>query len=504
MLGNVVRNAAAEFGDQPALFHRDEWSISYNELDQVSDEVAVWLSREVGAGVGTVIGLALPSSLEYLVCYAAASKLGAISAGVNPQLTAPERKHVLSTLTPDVLITDESTTGVDGTDATVIRLELATSVEDVAGAIRPRGESFQPVDDEPLRPVAICFTSGSTGEPKGAVFRNAELAAVARIDGAGAGFSAAGHTILGTALAHVGVMAKLPWMLACGVTLHVLPKWSATDVLRLTEKYRMSGLNGGAAHAALLLRHPDLDKYDLSSVRTIIAGSAASTPAQIQEARRRIGGVYSVRYSLTESGGVGLATAPDADDDELFHTVGRPRAGVAARIVIDGADAPDGEPGELWLRADSVMHEYWRDPAATAETLVGGWLRTGDIASRDALGRYRIVGRAKEMFVRGGYNVYPLEIEAQLASHPKVAQVAVVPRPDPVMGEIGVAVVVPRQPQAPPTLDELRMHCEDRLARYKLPEAMRLVDHLPMTAAEKLDRRGLAAYEAASTEGNVA
>ena len=290
-------------------------------------------------------------------------------------------------------------------------------------------------------------------------------------------------------------MAKLPWMFASGVTLHVLPKWNAADVLRLTAQYRMTSLNGGAAHAALLLRHPDLDAYDLLSVRTIVAGSAASTPALINEARERLGCAYSVRYSLTESGGVGLATGIDADDDELFHTVGRPRPGVEAKVVADGVDAPDGEPGELWLRAGSVMSEYWRDPAATAETLVDGWLRTGDIAVRDELGRFRLVGRAKEMFIRGGYNVYPLEVEAQLSAHPKVAQVAIVPRPDPVMGEIGVAVVVPRDPGDPPTLDELRAHCESGLARYKQPEALRVVDQLPMTAAEKLDRRALAEHE---------
>ena len=157
-----------------------------------------------------------------------------------------------------------------------------------------------------------------------------------------------------------------------------------------------------------------------------------------------------------------------------------------------------GETGEVCLRSGAVMKEYWHDPAATAETLRGGWLHTGDLGMIDDRGCLRLVGRSKEMFISGGYNVFPLEVEAVLSAHPAVGEVAIAPRPDPVMGEIGVAVVVPRDPAAPPTLDDLRSFATGRLATWKLPEAIRYVETLPLTSMSKLDRRTLAAEEAAT------
>jgi acyl-CoA synthetase (AMP-forming)/AMP-acid ligase II len=157
---------------------------------------------------------------------------------------------------------------------------------------------------------------------------------------------------------------------------------------------------------------------------------------------------------------------------------------------------PAGEVGELWLRSPTQMSGYWGDPGATETAITpDGWLRTGDLARIEADCLVRLAGRAKEMFIRGGYNVYPAEVEAVLAAHPAVGEVAVVPRPDPVMGEIGVAVVAPRDPAAPPTLDDVRSFLDGRIAAYKIPEALRLVPELPLTAMQKVDRRSLAAAE---------
>ena len=193
----------------------------------------------------------------------------------------------------------------------------------------------------------------------------------------------------------------------------------------------------------------------------------------------------------------GLGTALDADDEEALHTVGRPRTGVEAAVRDDdGRPVPDGEVGELWLQTPSAMSGYWGDPIGTAAALVDGWLRTGDLAHRDPAGCYRLAGRVREMFIRGGYNVYPLEVEAVLGTHPGVEQVAVIPRSDPVLGEVGVAVVVPWDPDTPPTLEDLVSHGRADLASYKLPEALRIVDHLPLNAGDKLDRQTLVDEEA--------
>jgi len=264
-----------------------------------------------------------------------------------------------------------------------------------------------------------------------------------------------------------------------------------------------------APQFALLLRSPELGRHDWSHVQSVIAGGAASPPALVDGVRRAFGAGYSIRYSSTESGGCGTGTAFDAGDEEALHTVGRPRGGVAVAVRSQDAGGdgtlppplPPGEVGELWLRSPTQMSGYWRNPAATADVLVDGWLRTGDLAQVDEAGCLRLAGRRTEMYIRGGYNVYPAEVEARLAGHPDLAEAAVVPRPDPVMGEVGVAVVVPRPGRPSPSLADLRAYLGADLASYKLPEAVRVLDGLPLTPMLKVDRRRLAAEEEASSEG---
>jgi acyl-CoA synthetase (AMP-forming)/AMP-acid ligase II len=293
-------------------------------------------------------------------------------------------------------------------------------------------------------------------------------------------------------------MTKLPWYLRLGTTTHVLGRWRAADALACIAEHRIPSLGGVAPQIALLLRE-DLEAYDLDCVQTLIVGGAASPPALVREARTRFGAAYSIRYSSTESGGCGTGTAFDADDDEAFFTVGRPRGGIEVGICDDDTGPlPDGEVGEVWLRSPTTMAEYWGDPEGTAHALVRDWLRTGDLGFVDDRGLVHLAGRLKEMFIRGGYNVYPAEVESVLADHPSVAEVVVVPRPDDVMGELGVAVIVPIDPAQPPTLEELRAFLEPKLARYKLPEGLRVVDELPLTPMQKIDRRGLAAHEASA------
>ena len=162
----------------------------------------------------------------------------------------------------------------------------------------------------------------------------------------------------------------------------------------------------------------------------------------------------------------------------------------------EGRELPVGEIGEMALRHPGVMAEYYANPEETSRTLVDGWLRTGDLGLRDDRGCFRVSGRIKEMFIRGGYKIYPVEVEKVLSEHPKVANIAIVPRPDAVMTEVGVAVVVPRDPADPPTLDDRRDFAADKLARYKIPEHIRYQDEIPMNSSYKVDRLSLKAREA--------
>lgn len=504
-VASTVPEAARRFGERAALVASAGWSVSYAELDALSDEVAAVLAADHGIGEGDLVALVLPSSPDYVVAYAALAKLGAITAGVNPRATAHERDGVLAAAEPALVLAADTLVVDRPIERPHVVVPMATGAHDLLAALRRPDAPPAPVladPDAPDRLVTVVFTSGTTGLPKGAMFANAELAAVTRADlGPRAGeWGGGGPMLAGTECAHVGLMTKLPTYLRTGATVFVLDRWRAADVLRLVHEHRMAVVGGVAPQVALLLRQPGFDGLDLSCVQAIVMGGSASSPALVREARERFGAPYSIRYSSTESGGIGLGTAFDADDDEAFHSVGRPRGDTEVTVRdADGQPVPEGEVGELWLRSSTMFRGYWRNPEATAEAVVDGWLRTGDLARIGADGLVRLAGRAKEMYIRGGYNVYPVEVEGVLATHPAVADVVVVPRPDPVMGELGVAVVVPVDPTAPPTLEELRAHGAERLAPYKLPEALRIVDEIPLTGMHKQDRRALAAHEARSS-----
>jgi acyl-CoA synthetase (AMP-forming)/AMP-acid ligase II len=451
LLPESIAGAAERFGDRAALVTAER-AVTFAELHALSDGVAAGLGLREGA----VAALALPSGIDYVVAYLALAKLGAISAGINPRLSAAERAGVLERLQPDVVV-DRIDHG-RGTPA--------------------------PLAPDPDRIATIVFTSGTSGEPKGAVFTNRQLAAITRIDAGGLDVWGTGGPVLGgTQFCHIGFMTKLQWYLRLGCTVLVQERWRASVAIDLIERHRLRSVGGVAAQIALLLREPDFDERDLSSVETIVVGGGPSPPALVNEARERFGAAYSIRYSSTESGGVGTATAFDAPDSEALHTVGRPRPRVEIRI---------GEDGEILLRSPAAMVGYWRDPERTAATIdADGWLHTSDLGEIDDAGCLRIVGRTNDMYIRGGYNVHPLEVEAVLGEHPGVAAAAIAARPNEVMGETGVAFVVPADPAAPPTLDELRTFAGARLASYKLPEEIRIVDALPITSMEKLDRAAL-------------
>lgn len=492
MLGAILEEAARRFGDRPAYLSEEGLVLTYRDLDRLSDEVAAGL-RAQGVGEGDVVALALPTVPEYPVAYLAAAKVGAITAGVNSRLAPPERAGVLAVARPRLVIATAEL-AVEGFETVVA--EPAGDVEGILAGLRRRGEVPPALPDDPDRPVAIVFTSGTTGAPKGALFCNRQLAFITSVD-VGDRWGGGGVGLAGTSLAHLGFMTKLPGFLRQGSTSYLVRRWRAAEALRLTAEHRMTTVAGIPTQVALMLRVPDFDRYDLSCVRAIVIGGGPATPSLVREARERFRAPLAVRYSCTEAG-IGVGTSFDDPPEDAEESVGRPLPGVELAL-LDPEDrpVPPGEVGAVCLRSPAMMSCYWRDPAQTRAAFTSdGFVRTGDLGWLDERGRLHLAGRAKEMYVRGGYNVYPMEVEAVLATHPAVAAVAVVPRPDPVMGEVGVAFVVPRDPASPPTLEALRAHAASRLAAYKLPEELRLVDELPLTAMEKVDRRALAAAAA--------
>jgi acyl-CoA synthetase (AMP-forming)/AMP-acid ligase II len=497
VLGELIGEAGRRFRDRVAYVAEGGLSLTYADLDRLSDEVAAGLRRR-GVGEGDVVALVLPTIPEYAVAYLAAAKVGAVTAGVNPRLSPPERAGVLAVADPKLVLATAALAPDQGEVAEVV--PAATADRCLAGLRAEGGHrdgggggDASTVPDDPERPVAIVFTSGTTGAPKGAWFCNRQLSAITAID-VGDRWDGGGTSLAGTSLAHLGFMTKLAGFLRQGATSHMVERWRADEALRLTAEHRMTSVAGIPTQLALMLRVPDFDRYDLTSVRAIVIGGGPATPALVREARQRFRAPLAVRYSCTEAA-IGVGTAFTDPPEDAEETVGRPLAGVELAVLDEaGGDrpVPAGEIGGVCLRSAAVMSGYWRDPeAARAAFTADGFVRTGDLGWVDEQGRLHLAGRSKDMYVRGGYNVHPLEVEAVLAEHPAVAAVAVVPRADPVMGEVGVACVVARG--EPPTLDDLRAFARHRLAAYKLPEDIRLVDELPLTAMEKVDRKALRA-----------
>ena len=500
----TVAEAAHRFGDRPAFVDPDGSVTTYRQLHDRSDAVAAGMAR-AGVRPRSIVALTLDSRAAWVLAYLAAAKLGATTAGVNPRLTDPERRACLDRVEPDLVLGD------------------AEAVEALAVANgRP-----DPIEADADRPVAIVFTSGTTGQPKGAWFTDRQLTAISGYDVGDTWGSGPLPQFGSTQFAHVGFTTKLAWYLRLGTTTHLLARWRAGDVLDLVAREGIPTIGAVAPQVALMLRDPDFDQRDLSAVRQLVVGGAASPPAMVAEARRRFDAGYSIRWSATETGGVGTGTAPDAPDDEALHTVGRPRPGIdieirspdgrtiSSTITSDGGDdsgelqqrnqllEAEAEVGEVWIRSDASMAGYWRDPTASAEVLQGGWLRTGDLGRLRHDGCLVLAGRNSDLYIRGGYNVFPAEVAAVLGRHPGVAEAAVVARADDVLGEIGVAVIVPRDRAVAPTLAELRYFAGRELAHHKLPEEVVVVPQLPLTAMSKVDVRALRAMVTQSDPGDL-
>lgn len=494
-LATAVSLAGRMHPERPAVVTSGA-SVTWGEIDRSSEALSEHLGAH-GVRPGDVVALSMHSGALWVVAAIAVNRLGGTVAGVSPVVTPRERAAMIDTLQPRLVLADADLTDGLPLRTPVVELSrngLEAASRPVAGTGAHRGDEGTHSRDRPGAAYAICFTSGTTGSPKAAVFSESAVAAVGRIDlGEDPEPGSGSHVISSTQFAHVGFVLKLPGHALAGSTIHVMDRWNAAEAVRLIEEHRIRTLGVVAPQLALILRSPELEDADLSSLRTVIAGGAPSPEPLVREAIDRLGVTYSVRWSSTESGGVGLAAAVSHQDLAAIGTIGLPRPGVDARIAeADGTEAAPGAKGELQVRSDAVMDRYLGDPGATAEAFTpDGWLRTGDLATRRSDGRFVLAGRRSEMYIRGGYNVHPQEVEQVLATHPGVAGVAVVPRADPVMGEIGVAVVVAAAGRPVPGLAELREHAAGALARHKLPEEVVQRADLPLTAGGKLDRSKL-------------
>jgi acyl-CoA synthetase (AMP-forming)/AMP-acid ligase II len=445
--------AAVAYGDREAYVEPGS-RISFAEWVSQSRRVAAGLVAN-GVGKGDVVVLRLPSGIDYATCYAAAAMIGAITTGINPRLGPREVGAILEQADPALVVSEPA--------------ELQR--------ISAEGDRFPAVPDVEINrhdPVALIFSSGTTGLPKGAVFDGNNLLAGA----ASAGVMSAPHDrrLTSTPFAHAGYMFKLWDQLLWGTTLVIPPApWSAAGMATVLSEERITVAGAVPTQWAKLL---EVSPTVFPHLRVGVAATAPASPELVRAVADRIGVPLVVRYAMTECPTI-CGTAPDDPPEIQFRTVGRPAPGMAVRLTGDGVAE---------VRGPCVMRGYWRNPELTASVLSDGWLRTGDLGVCNDDGTLSIVGRRGDMYIRGGFNVHPVEVEQVVATHPAVARAVIVGCQAPVIGEIGVVFVVPKDALAPPSLPELRTHVRTQLADYKAPDHLVVVEDIPLTPMLKPDR----------------
>ncbi|MBA2607336.1 MAG: AMP-binding protein, partial [Actinobacteria bacterium] len=350
----------------------------------------------------------------------------------------------------------------------------------------------------------LIFTSGTTGRPKGVVATHGQTLRVFEQWASIVGLVAGDRYLIVNPFFHTfGFKAGFLACLIKGATIVPHPVFDVPTVLARISEERISMLPGPPALYQSILDHPQRDSFDLSSLRLCVTGAAPVPVEMIERMRKELTFKTIVTaYGLTESTGVVSICRAGDDAETISNTSGCAIPDTEVRVVDDkNNEAPRGEPGEIVVRGYNVMTGYFDNPSATGEAIdADGWLHTGDIGTMDERGYLKITDRLKDMFIVGGFNAYPAEIENNLLAHPQVAQVAVVGVPDERMGEVGVAFVVAR-PGAAPTPDELHAWSRDHMANYKVPRRFFVVDALPMNASNKILKHELRA-RAAANEGD--
>jgi acyl-CoA synthetase (AMP-forming)/AMP-acid ligase II len=489
---------ALHHGDQQAYVVVGIGSMTFTEWDDQASRLAhALVSAGVSADDRVAIHLEPTNALHWVVAYAAVHRAGAVAVPMNPQLTTPELERMLTHSGAAAAITEETLLAryPGGLPRVVVVVpSTGTDRADGPGPTSPRpgsaawaeflsdDTSYFQVPRDPGDLADIMYTSGTTGNPKAVAVRHDNYSLIPfrkpRWNGGGWLHASPPYTFAG--LAFVYTPLKL------GLRALYQPRFDAERWFDVVESERPGSVFLVPAMAALLLDQPRFATADLGSVELCSIGSAPLAPFVLERLQERMpGALVSNNYGMTEAGSV-YCIMPPGEAVKRPGSVGQPLP-PAEVVCVDAEGRPveDGEVGEVRLRIPGRPREYFGDPEATARTWVDGWLITGDLGRVDEDGYLYIVGRSKDVIIRGGNNIHPTDVENAIATHPDVREVAVVGIPHPVLGEDLVAFVVLR-PGHEATADQLQSHTLEILARYKVPRQWHVVDALPRNATGKV------------------
>jgi long-chain acyl-CoA synthetase len=493
-LAVILSETAQSSPDRPvAMFTGGQ--LSYRQLDKASDRLAAALAA-AGIKPGDSIALQLPNIPQFLISYFGILKAGGVVVPLNVLLKAPEVAFHLGDSGARILITwegilAEATKGAEAAGLDQIYVVghagdsgVGVPFERLLAVEVPR---FEMATRQPTDTAVVVYTSGTTGRPKGAELTHLQLYMNADIPGRLFNVQPDDIVITVLPLFHVfGLSSILDVCVRFGCTMSLVPRFTSDAVLTAIQRDRATIFEGVPTMFADLLAYPDLDSYDLSSLRIAISGGA-SIPAPLLDAfEERFGLVILEGYGLTET--ASTTTFNISADERRAYSVGKPIWGTQTQVWDEhGRPLPPGPEhvGEIVTRGLHVMKGYLHSPEATAAAFTGDWLQTGDLGYFDEDGFLFIVSRKKELIIRGGYNVYPSEIENVLHAHPAVAEAAVVGIPDERLGEEVMAVVILR-PAMNLLEAELIAYCRQHLAAYKCPRIFQFRTELPKNTLGKV------------------
>lgn len=505
-VGDVLAEMARSPAGDRAFLHWQGKPISFRQVDEAADRLATGLLR-LGIRRGDNIAIVMPNDPAWLYSFFAAAKIGAGLVALNVRYRAAEFEYMLNNAEVKLLICVRGFAGFDYYEffagfrqrVPVVRHFVFTDVGD-DGAL-----SFDSLLDAPdperlemaaegVRPddtLVIIYTSGTTGRPKGAMTTHRSILASARAQAVHIGARPEDVVIGSLPLNHVGgITCGVATMLVAGGSVALVPYFRPDLVVEAVRRHRVTIFAGVPTMYHMVFGYPGFSPADFSSVRLCIVGGSSVEPRLATQIANTFPWAQLINlYGLSESSGACIMSPLGEPVDKVATSIGVPIGDFRVKVVDnERRDVPAGETGELVIYGDCVAKGYYGLPEATRETFgADGALYTGDMGYLEPDGHVVLRGRKKEMYVQGGFNVYPVEIENLLMKHPKVAVVAGIGVPDPVFGEVGRFYVVPR-PGAQLTAEELLAYCRENLADYKVPRQFIFVDELPLTPAGKIHK----------------
>jgi long-chain acyl-CoA synthetase len=487
-LAQVLTDTAAKYGDRPAL-RLDDNVVSYEMLDEAAARVAGLLT-ERGLMPGDRVGVMLPNVPYFAAVYYGVLRAGGVVVPMNVLLKGREVAFHLSDSGAQQMFAwhtfaEPAQEGAAQAGTEVISTEPGGFERLLAGAPRRSDNVARDASDT----AVILYTSGTTGTPKGAELTHSNMLENCRHGGTELMHVSERDVIFGALpLFHsFGQTCCLNTGVRAGACLTLLPRFEPGKALEIIQRDRVTLFDGVPTMYHALLNYPGREQYDVSSLHTCVSGGSAMPVEVMRGFEAAFGCIVLEGYGLSETSPVASFNHPERERKP--GSIGTPIRGVEMQVVDeDGNELPPGQVGEIVVRGHNVMKGYWNRPDATAEVMHDGWLRTGDLARTDEEGYFFIVDRKKDMIIRGGFNVYPREIEELLYEHPAVLEVAVVGVPDEALGEeVGAAIVLRPGMEAGP--DDIRAFVKERVAAYKYPRRVWFVDELPKGATGKTLKR---------------